>query len=213
MNKPHPQAAAELPAPFDYVYVWNGGFGSRRSLSAAPYNGVNCTDGVPVYTADQMRDYASAAVAAIAAPKLPTLSDAQIAAAWKAWPHQSITSATKAISFVRAALAASAQQRVPAWRPEVIAFANAMERKLRENEWKGTWKHDAPGSLMDRVHEELMEFRDELYTIGPRDTEAHRTALLNEAADVANMLMMVVDVCGALAASPSAPSEAADSNT
>lgn len=85
-----------------------------------------------------------------------------------------------------------------AWRPEVVAFADAMERKLRANDWKGTWKHDAPGALMDRVHEELTEFRDELFTRGPRDTDAHKVALLNEAADVANMLMMVVDTSGAL---------------
>lgn len=84
------------------------------------------------------------------------------------------------------------------WRPEVVAFADAMERKLRANEWKGTWKHDAPGALMDRVHEELTEFRDELFTRGPRDTDEHKAALLNEAADVANMLMMVVDTSGAL---------------
>lgn len=92
-----------------------------------------------------------------------------------------------------------------AWRPEVVAFADAMERKLRANDWKGTWKHDAPGALMDRVHEELTEFRDELFTRGPRDTDAHKAALLNEAADVANMLMMVVDTSGALPVPSPAP--------
>lgn len=106
----------------------------------------------------------------------------------------------KRTAEVLRALASKAQPKgmSVAWRPEVVAFADAMEHKLRANDWKGTWKHDAPGALMERVHEELNEFWDELFTRGPRDTDEHRAALLNEAADVANMLMMVVDTSGAL---------------
>lgn len=94
-----------------------------------------------------------------------------------------------------------------AWRPEVVAFANAMERKLRDNDWKGGWKEDASGALMVRVHEEFREFTT-AHLQYPRDTERYRADLLNEGADVANMIMMVVDVCGALAPSGASPAPA-----
>lgn len=113
------------------------------------------------------------------------------------------------------------------WRPEVVAFANAMERKLQANDWKGGWKNDQPYDLMARVHEELTEFKDEFgwymgnrreLTFTARPTpqydqtlaklEENRLQLLGEAADVANMLMMVVDVCGALKAGAGAQHEA-----
>lgn len=88
-----------------------------------------------------------------------------------------------------------------AWRSEVIAFANAMERKLRANDWKGGWKDDASGDLMSRVHQELREFIG-AHLAYPRDTDKYRADLLDEGADVANMIMMVIDVCGGLPAPP-----------
>jgi hypothetical protein len=95
------------------------------------------------------------------------------------------------------------------WRSEVVAFADAMERKLRANDWKGGWKEDTSGALMVRVREEFREF-DAAHLAYPRGTEQYRTKLLDEAADVANMAMMVVDVCGGLTVRAAlTPSEAA----
>lgn len=85
-------------------------------------------------------------------------------------------------------------------RPEVITFAYAMERRLRANDLlKGTagWKDDAPGVLMQRVWEEVQKLQVAL-VVWPRDTAEYIASIGKEAADVANMTMMVSDVCGAL---------------
>lgn len=98
------------------------------------------------------------------------------------------------------------------WRPEVVAFADAMERKLRANDWKGGWKDFAPGALMDRVREEFGEAQ-RAYLAYPRDTDEYRQNLLDESADVANMLMMVCDVVGAIATplrEPQTPAQGAE---
>lgn len=129
----------------------------------------------------------------------------------------------------RAKLAGAGEPIEPsAWRPEVVAFANAMERKLRANDWKGGWKEDHPDALMERVGDELREFRDQYgwcrgdtltlshiarpsqqYNETHAKLEVSRLMLLNEAADVANMMMMVCDVCDALrAGAGEQPSEA-----
>ena len=73
-------------------------------------------------------------------------------------------------------------------RPEVMRFAEAMERKLRENHWKGGWQDMSPGDILLRVREELKELTD-------CDDDFK---LLGEAADVANYLMMLCDVKGML---------------
>lgn len=70
-------------------------------------------------------------------------------------------------------------------RPEVRKFAEAMERKLRENEGKGSWKDCELEYLRKRVHQEVDEFIGSLG--GGID-------VLGEAADVANFLMMICDV-------------------
>lgn len=120
-------------------------------------------------------------------------------------------------------------------RPEVIAFAQLMERELRANESKGGWKDDGPTALAKRVEEESGElsravndlerqivWADEP-TYGSRggngwsrlhngvrqvgigyrplagdEREAQLAKIASEAADVANMAMMVADVCGQL---------------
>lgn len=87
------------------------------------------------------------------------------------------------------------------WRPEVVTFADLMERELRNNDHKGGWKGCAAGPLLDRVYEELNELRDALFSY-PRDTLEYRRKIAEEAADVANMAMMVVDVCDALPPPP-----------
>ena len=88
-------------------------------------------------------------------------------------------------------------------RPEVRAFARAMEEKLRENDHKPGWKNDSDRSLLGRAYEELEELREECSALsiddggrGMRLRTPH--TILGEAADVANMVMMVADVRGGL---------------
>ena len=81
-------------------------------------------------------------------------------------------------------------------RPEVAAFAKAMEAKLKENDHKGGWNRgeDTPDELMARLLEEAEELENALHPMRKRDPKR----ILREAADVANFAMMVADVCGAL---------------
>lgn len=81
-------------------------------------------------------------------------------------------------------------------RPVVRAFAEAMERELRENEHKGgrdAWRKCYAEDLLDRVKEETNELAGEVCRLKPDPQRA-----LSEAADVANMAMMVADVLGGL---------------
>ena len=50
-----------LPIAFDYVYEWADG---ARQLNTSQRNGMKCRASYLVYTAEQMRDYACAAIAA-----------------------------------------------------------------------------------------------------------------------------------------------------
>jgi len=89
-------------------------------------------------------------------------------------------------------------------RPEVLAFARAMEEKLRRNDHKGGWKDESARSLLERAEDEIDELdlavtclRDD--ECGHHPSEAAKLEnVLGEAADVANFVMMVADVCGAL---------------
>jgi hypothetical protein len=92
-------------------------------------------------------------------------------------------------------------------RPEVAAFAQLMEAKLRENDHKGGWQHDGTDALLKRLREEADELQYVTETSGawcsapPRsvlNTE-ERIRVAREAADVANFAMMIADVCGGLA--------------
>jgi NTP pyrophosphatase (non-canonical NTP hydrolase) len=91
-------------------------------------------------------------------------------------------------------------------RPEVAAFALAMERKLRENDWKGGWQNDAPEALLERLYDEAQELSiaqvqlevRALESPDPAHAASNRRRVLDEAADVANFALMVADVCGAL---------------
>ena len=86
-------------------------------------------------------------------------------------------------------------------RPEVLEFALLMEYKLRENDFKGGWKNDSVEALLKRVDEELDELREELYVDDVLEgsgyeapiERVHKIRTTYEAADVANMLMMIVD--------------------
>lgn len=69
-------------------------------------------------------------------------------------------------------------------RPQVEAFALAMERKLRQNDHKGGWRRMNNGAIMHRVDIE----REELTAaLASKDWMRIR----DEAADVANFLMML----------------------
>ena len=78
-------------------------------------------------------------------------------------------------------------------RPEVMRFAEAMENKLRANGSKGYygWKDMTPLELLSRVEDELTELKK-------LKADAPDSVMLGEAADVANFLMMLCDVCGLL---------------
>ena len=98
----------------------------------------------------------------------------------------------------------------PADEPRAIvqAFALAMERKLAAREYRGSWRNYSAGTahLWTLAHAEMDEFRDALNNLGRRAIQEAsqdalldaRQAVLDEAADVANYLMFVCDVIGAL---------------
>ena len=70
---------------------------------------------------------------------------------------------------------------------KVEAFGQAMKKKLAENSSKGNWKDCPLDYLIARLHQEI----DEL-------DKADDSELLNEAADIANFLMMYCDNRGLL---------------
>lgn len=78
-------------------------------------------------------------------------------------------------------------------RPEVQAFAIAMEEELRRNDWKGGWQLMNDFQLMGRLEEESLELKDVLrYNIGLTNQ------VLKESVDVANFAMMIADKFGGL---------------
>lgn len=73
----------------------------------------------------------------------------------------------------------------------VKRFAVAMRRKLRENRYKDGWQGETLAYLVDKLQEEV----DELVELVISDN-LHPSDIieaLDEAADVANMAMMVAD--------------------
>ncbi len=80
-------------------------------------------------------------------------------------------------------------------RPEVLMFARLMERKLRRDDEKkgpGGWKASKARALFDRMLVEVVELDNTIRcNSGPEDVAL-------EAADVANLAMMVADVAGGL---------------
>lgn len=93
--------------------------------------------------------------------------------------------------------------------PALIPFLAAMVRKLDANRAKKGgregWQNQEPGSLVRRVIEEAEELEHAVDTKGARE-------ILLEAADVANMAMMVADASGALDATPLTATPLADEN-
>lgn len=67
----------------------------------------------------------------------------------------------------------------------VAQFAEQMAKKLRENGHKGDWTEVIVPILMDRLEEELTEFKEAIAE------GQHITDVIKEAADVANFLMFI----------------------
>lgn len=70
-------------------------------------------------------------------------------------------------------------------RKEVIEFANAMEMKLKQNDWKEHWKYDSLKRLMRKLKAEVTELEDAL-VLGIDNPEL-------ECIDIANYAMMIYD--------------------
>lgn len=87
-------------------------------------------------------------------------------------------------------------------RPSVVAFAIEMERELRANAHKGNrpaWRADPVDGLLNHLDDEVRELADVAYRgPGPHMTPLRLAAVREEAADVANMALMVADSVGAL---------------
>ena len=91
-------------------------------------------------------------------------------------------------------------------RREVAAFAQLMERKLRENDYKGGWRNEDTEALLTRLQQEAYELQVATETSGAWCSyppaavlgKKGRNTIGREAADVANFAMMIADVCGAL---------------
>jgi len=83
-------------------------------------------------------------------------------------------------------------------RPEVMAFAHAMEAALQINDpRKGTsWKGMGEHKLLKLATDSIADLHGELQRAPVGRIPAE---ILKHAADAANYLMMVADVCGTLA--------------
>jgi NTP pyrophosphatase (non-canonical NTP hydrolase) len=95
-------------------------------------------------------------------------------------------------------------QIVPALRPEVQWFAQAMEKELRENDHKGGWSATSFTELIQRLHEESGELAravDEFLRALVEQRMQDGTHVLAEAADVANFAMMIADIARRMYAS------------
>jgi NTP pyrophosphatase (non-canonical NTP hydrolase) len=84
-------------------------------------------------------------------------------------------------------------------RPEVTAFAMLMERELRANDHKTSWRKMSIHDLEKRLREEVDELSDASRWRSGGPTEgSYARHLGSECADVANFAMMIADVAGAL---------------
>jgi hypothetical protein len=73
------------------------------------------------------------------------------------------------------------------WRPQVEAFADAMEAKLRKHDWQYHWSGLAVQYLFSALDDTSKELRAAV-TVG------NPTIALRKAADVANYAMMLADI-------------------
>ena len=77
---------------------------------------------------------------------------------------------------------------------EIHAFSKAMLRKLQLRERHGDWKQSPTNHLLEWLQREVEELKVDVLGKAPGDE------VLMEAADVANLAMMVADKYGALTA-------------
>lgn len=95
-----------------------------------------------------------------------------------------------------------------ALRPDVLAFAQAMERKLRKHDAErgDSWQAMDPVWLRKRIVQEHVEFLEAAECVIARPWPEGRPQVRDEAADVANFLMFFCSNVGAIAGSaPAAP--------
>ena len=99
----------------------------------------------------------------------------------------------------------AAQQTAQANEPRAIIrhFAAAMERKLAANDDKSSWQNTGWMKYYRALMDELCELLEAIRALedGSRwgmEESPLRDDVLHEAADCANYLMMIADVCGAL---------------
>lgn len=82
-------------------------------------------------------------------------------------------------------------------RESVVDFSIIMERKLRENDYKGGWDDCDIDWLFKRAQEELGELREVLRESDSFDCNCpdvdYENEIVSEAADVANFIMMILD--------------------
>jgi NTP pyrophosphatase (non-canonical NTP hydrolase) len=71
-------------------------------------------------------------------------------------------------------------------RKEVLIFAEDMEQKLRENDYKGGWKNCEVSFLIGAIEKELGELKEVV-------KNGEFAKIIREAADVANFAMMIAD--------------------
>jgi hypothetical protein len=76
-------------------------------------------------------------------------------------------------------------------RKELTAFARAMEKVLRQNDWKHGWENDSVKALVDRIWDEIREMEVAMSNYQkncalPEDAQ-------KELVDIANFCMMAWD--------------------
>ncbi len=105
----------------------------------------------------------------------------------------------RALGMLAAAPGNSAQHSVPGKYDDVLLpFLKSMEHELHANAGKG----DRPGWLQMDRRTALLEIYYHLAKLQKATKDNDAAGIVEYAADVANMSMMLVDVCGLLAAAP-----------
>ncbi len=92
-------------------------------------------------------------------------------------------------------MSSSMQRDASALRPEVLAFALAIEDRLRANDHKGGWQDESVHYLVGRMRQEFLEVEHELWPLGGACDAAK---VRHEAADIGAFAMMIADVAGDL---------------
>lgn len=79
-------------------------------------------------------------------------------------------------------------------RRAVERFALGMERKLRQNDYKGGWKQMSVDEMLERLDEEVEELKKALHPMRKENPQR----VFKEAVDVANFCLFIADNLGAL---------------